>query len=389
MEISIEPLSDVSRMEEICELAVHREVYRFFDVTVALRSDDRKVMETFLGIYGRFRVDDGVQAEYYVLAGDRPFGGPAFVADGEVHRLSSRDALPGYVHMALARSFMRRVGSHLLIHAAALSWGNMGVMLPSFSGGGKTTLSMELVKRGFSLLSDEIAAIGCADHLLYPVPRALGVREGTLALFGEDARGALRALRTVTGARKTTLRMEEIGIREGRACPLRFMVLLGSESRSDDRVLYVLVHRLEDDLLGDLATIPGVRRAVRFRGGPFPIARLDLEPEAYVGAEIAAVCERRRTVVFAMARDDERTPNFMCHPRLEPLSVSVAAIELAQRFQGGADSALLGKRYGGKVAGMVWELTEVLGQVACYRLSPGRLEEMADILCERVQGGVR
>ena len=62
---------------------------------------------------------------------------------------------------------------------------------------------------------------------------------------------------------------------------------------------------------------------------------------------------------------------------------------LAQRFQGGTDSALLRARYGGKVAGMVWELTEVLEQAACYRLSPGRLEEMADILCERIQGGVR
>jgi len=389
MEISIEPVHDASLRYEAETRAAHREAYRFFDVTIGLRSDDRDVIETFSEIYGRFRTCGDAQAEYCVLTGDRLFGGPALVADGEVHRLSSCEALAGYVHMVLARSFMRRVRSHLLIHAAALSWRDVGVVLPSFSGGGKTTLALELVRRGFSLLSDEIAAIGCADHLLYPFPRALGVREGTWALFGEEARRAVRELRTVTGEMKSTLRMEEVGAPEGRTCPLRLVVLLDGGNGSDERGeegLFVVVHRLGEDLLSGLARIPGIRCADRFRDEPFPIVRLDLEADAYVGAEVAEVCARHHTVVFAMVRDDERTPDFRRRPRVQPLSVSAAATALAQRFQGGADSAVLRGRYNGRVAGMVWELTEVLEDAACYRLSPGRLEEMADILCALVRG---
>lgn len=54
------------------------------------------------------------------------------------------------------------------------------------------TLVLELVRRGFKFLSDEMAALGRDDHHVHPFPRSLRIRPGSLELAGfpEAAIGA-------------------------------------------------------------------------------------------------------------------------------------------------------------------------------------------------------
>ena len=47
----------------------------------------------------------------------------------------------------------------MLFHAAALTWQSRGILLPAFTGAGKSTLTAWLLGQGFSYLTDELAFV--------------------------------------------------------------------------------------------------------------------------------------------------------------------------------------------------------------------------------------
>jgi hypothetical protein len=92
-------------------------------------------------------------------------------------------------------ALVRRLTGLVAVHAAAASYGDIGVLLPSPTHGGKSTLVHELLLRGWTYFSDEYALID-GEGRLHPYPRALMLRNG-----GEQARPVLAAeLNAATGS---------------------------------------------------------------------------------------------------------------------------------------------------------------------------------------------
>ena len=109
---------------------------------------------------------------------------PQLIINGEVMQFEDNRVLQSeYVHSLILSSLYSLVRSHYLFHAAALTFKEKGIILTADSGYGKTTLALALVQRGFRFLSDEIAAVGRKDGLLYPFPRGLHIRDNTFNLL--------------------------------------------------------------------------------------------------------------------------------------------------------------------------------------------------------------
>lgn len=72
---------------------------------------------------------------------------------------------------------------YFTLHAAALVKGETGFLFPGSQHCGKTTLTLELIKRGYRLLSDDLAIIGRKTLEVMPFPRALNIRERSLSLL--------------------------------------------------------------------------------------------------------------------------------------------------------------------------------------------------------------
>jgi hypothetical protein len=73
------------------------------------------------------------------------------------------------------------------LYAAALRLGERAILISAQSGIGKTTLALELMRRGARLYTDEFAFVRRSDGYVWGLPRALMIRERTLAIF-PDAR---------------------------------------------------------------------------------------------------------------------------------------------------------------------------------------------------------
>lgn len=102
---------------------------------------------------------------------------------------------PSSIHPGILSNFIFLIGlSELLrsrelymIHAAALAWDGKGVLVPGFTGSGKTTLSIALLREGFRFLGDDRTFVKReTDGLkLLAFPDELDVTEETISSFPE------------------------------------------------------------------------------------------------------------------------------------------------------------------------------------------------------------
>jgi hypothetical protein len=374
------------------ESATQQLTLRFFDLDAIIRSDSSAYIGLFARMYRRFRAN-GVPAqaqppaEFTVLTrADNPWGQPLMILDGEVQVLNDPTLLETYTYDGVLNAIVGGVRSHFLIHAGVVSYDGQGLVLAADSGHGKTTLVLELVRRGLKFLSDEMAALGRADGRVYPFPRSLRVRPGTLEMTGSP--GAAASAPEWLG--KLLLDIEEIqpgGL--GEAAPLTHVVILqdpsGAQERTPDgaeRELGVLVDRLDERLLVAVGQIEGVTAAWPDVERGYPTLRLRAAHRMSVLSQVEALCQEQRVLVLDISKRAETHPTFEIPARLEAMSTSQAVVELLRRFQGGHKSALLQEVFGGSSARLFLELAALVSRAQCYRLSVGPLDEMADLICD-------
>ena len=157
---------------------------RFFDVAVTVASDSRQFIESFGLVFQRFFVNAphehefvGCLIECAVLTNrSNEWGRPVIIVDHEVFPVHNQSFMEGYACEKIIIAAFSKVRSHFLAHAGVVSHHGEGVVIIADAEHGKTTLTLELVKRGFTFLSDEVAALGRRDHRVYPFPRSLRIR---------------------------------------------------------------------------------------------------------------------------------------------------------------------------------------------------------------------
>jgi hypothetical protein len=155
----------------------------FFDLHLCLRTDSEPLRTAVARLYRRFQTGPGhaPQTEMIALTGQPR---PTLLVNGQSWPVDRTASLTPQVIMSIYTLIATQVRTHLLFHAGAVSHRGHGLILAGPSGLGKTTLVLELVRRGFKFLSDETAALSRTDRLLHPFPRGLGCTPVTLTLTG-------------------------------------------------------------------------------------------------------------------------------------------------------------------------------------------------------------
>ncbi len=88
----------------------------------------------------------------------------------------------------------------LLIHAACLVRGDLGILLPGVSGSGKSTLCAWLISRGFGYLTDELVSIDPGSFELDAFTRPLNIKHGGMEAVQRRFGGGFGAGETLEGS---------------------------------------------------------------------------------------------------------------------------------------------------------------------------------------------
>lgn len=193
---------------------VHRG-YRFFGQLVVVESDDRDVAECLDAIYSRQRasvpaIPEGIDLSVRVVTGrgearhethGRRSGrhgeprssesrgepeGARIEVGGRTIRVADPTQIVHYAHLVLINAAASLVDDALVLHSGAVCRDGNAALLVGHSGRGKTTLTVELVSRGWQFLSDDFAVLR-TDGGVQAFPRRVNLTDQSLSLLDLEA----------------------------------------------------------------------------------------------------------------------------------------------------------------------------------------------------------
>ena len=381
--------------------AHHRLRLHLLDLDVAILSNSAAALAMLRRMYGRFVVPahapgkpahrplavqllvaaDGLSATHTVRIGDDSWQLPA-------------QCPADYLYDFLLHRLLGRVRSHIVIHAGVVARHGQATVLVGESGFGKSTLALELVRRGYRFLSDEFAAIRRATGEVDPFPRCLRLRPDTLARVGAESNVAPGA----AWQGKHLVDIEHLWPDcVGAPAAIQHVVLLGSDDRPTPEALQscsqvrqhtlrIRLARLDDALLADLrqadgVSVAGVRSDVH---GGWVTLRADVRADALAGVE--ACCRRHRVALLDVVKRSPARPGFDGLPVLAPITQSQMLLGMVRAFQATDRSLLV--TAGGSVSRLVAELAGLVRGANAYALCPGDLQATADLIEELPTGEI-
>jgi len=348
-------------------------------------------------------------ASYYVIDEPKIWEKPFIWTKERIYPCPVTHLLPSYAYSIITNSIVASIQSHLIFHAAALSWQDQGIMILGVSGQGKSTLTLELIRRGFHFLTDDMTCINRQNRCISSVHRALSLRRSAVELFKDffhqvDTNSGGENL----GGRKIWLNLVDIPeAKIAKPCRLRFLLCLsyqpaGSSPRQesfvdeegsrledlsteDKKFFYFSIDQFEERMINEVRALPGVEKCSLYAETPFPTFRLIGRRGHFLLPAIEELCQKYRVALVNIARDGQAAVDYSQNPCLERISKSTAIRELVRSFRGGWRSPVLREANSG-VASMLLELGQIIKGVDCYRIIPGRLEKMADLIFDLVNG---
>lgn len=362
--------------------------YRLLDQHFLIRTDCAELLDLFQVMLAAFRVDEtsGSETIYELWLSAGQAGRALLSGDGHQFEFNGSAPIITCVYSYVVNSILQKVTSHFLFHGASLAWGDAGLVLPAHAQHGKTTLVIELLKRGFRFLSDDLVAVNRDSGLLVPFPRSIGVRPGILHLHPELAGFHYFSLPLIMGGEKRVLDVRCIWPGQlAEACRPTHLILLSAAAhpQASEDVLTVVLSRVDDELLGELRALTGVNSVSQIASRPFPTLRI--VRSQLVEPHIEEACRRRGVFIFELTKGHPATPCFQGQPRLQPLRKTEAARELLRHSRVGPASRLVREGYRGDLTRLFLDLLMLTERLDCYRLQVGRLSPMADLVCDLVR----
>ncbi len=165
----------------ISEKQDHSSIYlRVVDVEIEISGDDHRLIGFFEELWKPFVVPALPEGARSTIAIERTNTGWTIDAEGRDPQFVSEPWGLALDLRLIVDDVVRRAHPELIdVHAAMARVGDATVLLPGDPGAGKTTLMLEGLGRGWTLLCDDLAFLIPDTGEVIPLPRPIGVRSGT------------------------------------------------------------------------------------------------------------------------------------------------------------------------------------------------------------------
>jgi len=365
--------------------------YQFLGHRLLIKSDSQQVLDKFKAIYRHFELDgtsskeDGLTC-YLLLS--TPLNKPIIVFDQSCYPLKSPEITPD-TYFFIFSLVASRFKEYFLIHGGAVSWKDKGVIISGHSAFGKTTLVIELVKRGFRFLSDELAPIHRSSHKIAPFPRSLGVREGALRLFKGLLEKSWKVCCNDHEDRQYIIDIEDVYQGKiGGPCKPRYVIFLTPnldedlDEKGNLKFLEIALNGVNQDLIRDLRAIDGVIDVCKVPGREYPVLRLLLDAKKRIASKLKEVYDVHKDSILYSVRGKTQAPDFNVSPVFTSISKTQGVMELMPMILSGYQPTMVDDVFDGSPCRMVMELADIAKDIQFYQLSMGKLDEMGELITQ-------
>jgi hypothetical protein len=382
-------LTDQEAREKWEDRATFRRIYLFFGRPIEFLTDSESNFSAFDTIYRRFQQGSEPPSQkeirpLFLLRERKPSGYVLYLNNQGIRIPSPSNRLELY--MFLFNYLFDRIEDFFIVHGAALADQDHGLIIAAPSGRGKSTLTLELLARGKSFLSDELALISVRDGRLQAFPRALAVGrkdlKNVLSRKGEKFENFEPAL---AHEGRVMFDVEELFPGQMAAhCRLQKIVfiepppLTGSEA--NDSLLEIGLTALPEGLRQALLGIPVVKKVEQIQTLPYPVLRLTCQAETTLMARIQEVTGKHGVGIRSYYPEAKEGVDYLATPaliELKPLSGVTTLLRYVLNIP--ALTRSFPSSSGGRQH-LLFRLARATRGVRFYRLTPGILSQMTDLI---------
>ena len=358
--------------------------YQFFDTRITLKTNLEEIFSQFHYIYEYLQTDPNIAAtEDFIIHYDK-----------EELLIQYRDEIQKLPHQQISANLflyvfsfiIPRIKSHFLVHAATLQRNKNILAIAANSTSGKTTLAVELLKRGADFLSDELASIDRKTHLVDPFPRKVGLRD--LAVHGMQHHASMRQVPNTKGEVKWMFDPSEIGNGSiGQSGPLKQVIFLEPQYEQEGGdCLEISLTRLNYSLIEAIKKIPEISNVEVVRDRIFPPLRCHLKSEDSPIKQIEEAVIVYQSALVSVVSGKTQKPNFELAPLLRPMSKFEGTYALAKMLLNGHSQADLLDDFNGSPGLLLSGLADITSKCDFHQLHVGKLSTMTDIVYDLMSG---
>jgi len=367
----------------------YHSAYKILNVGLSIHSDDEKIIALFEQMYKRFKTDmNDVPHHFYVVTKESPYGQPFVIAHDEVYLIFGNELIYNHAYMVIFNELKNLFENFYIIHAGVVSRGGKGVVVVGTSSFGKTTLTLELVRKGFNFLSDEFCPIDSRTKKICSFPRGLSLREGSMHIL-RDIPDKIATLRGDAKTRKKWFDIEDWkeGSMETCVDGKWFFFLRGQSApyaRKGEMMIDILLVKEDNKLIDQLQALPETRLVSRRETEYYIVYRFSFKQGEGLIKRFEEVCEIYPQNILYYEVVPMEEPHFDKEPYVEEIPKSRATLELLKNLINRSQHALIQKEY--KTSSLLLlNLGEIVRQVKCYDLFTGRLDRMVELITETVE----
>lgn len=383
-------LNDPQILEAFKKKASSSGLYQFFDNFVYIRTNKPDILEGFDKIYWRFLrketdLKNGFVQDLYILQEDSPQP-RLIIIHQDGHQILENQTVTPNLYLFIFSYILPKVKSHYLVHSAVLSYKNKGTIITAHSTSGKTTLAVELIRKGIDFLSDELAPIHRKTHLIEPFPRSIGLRNLELHGLKPTPNSKFSQAPNAKGEIKWMIDPEDL--RAGsvaKSCPCRQVIFLEPQYEENtqsetQQIIELTVTRLTSSLLMAVKRIPDVYEVEIVEDRIFPMLRLLTKKDAKILQEFEESVKVYGSAIVSVVYGKTQKPDFSLPPILKSMSKFEGTFELAKMLLNAHPEASLMDDFKQSPARLLSELADLTASFEFYKIMVGRLDLMTNLV---------
>ena len=375
--------TNINTLDDIKKKAIYKRYFSFFNYTVAIATDSKKIIRVFEVMYSKFLKDDQPEnsLDCYIIKGQTHRNNSCVILNNELYPIADPDSLVFYSELLIFRVLYNYIDDYFILHAGVVSRDGKGFIIMGPSSFGKTTLVMELVSRGYKFLSDEYCSIRVNDYHVEPFPRTLGIKESSPFYNTLDRKKYFyhnNEKKISVGC--DTMYPDCIG----EPCKPYYLIVLKSSLNNrplKDKKIFAL-SLLHDDreLIDKICTNKSIKLLDKSLDDNFIFYRFSLSPNCNSTKIIQDFCAGHDDNILSQSVLLDDRPDFNSKPTIKAMSKFDASLEFSKNLLNRSQEGKLFKRLKKQNSLMLYTIAGFINNLDCYEMEPGVLKETADII---------